>query len=764
MESGTTLRAIALGTLALAVTTASAGADPRPFGVLAEGVLEITAYASFDAGIELAGGRVVASGVFNRVARVPQADLVLLEADGSPVAGFAPHCAAGPGATAASRPCRGGLLALPDGGFLLAGDFGAVDGVAAGGLARFDADGVRVAGYDPLAEVPGRVVAMVLAGDQVLVAFSEDTGGTVRRFGLESAAVPDPGFLHSARVSALVADQQGRPFALLEQGIVRRLLPHSGATDPGWTSGVTGIVRALARDPVTDRLFVLVWNDQGQHGTVRRLDPDAPVGLDELWSAGADPAQPGVAFQTVALEAAGNGQVLIGDRLILPGGEQAQGQRVVSAVDGQFQTFVPGAQAVEPLAPRTPTGWLVADTELRQVDAGLAPVAGFAPRVRRAAGVNDVARAPDGRAAIVGTMTEVDGLPRAGVARLAADFSLDVAWPNVAIEPASPCGRHRCTRARVSLHGSGAVVAMDHVEGAPLVFLIGPTPRTVAIDATGSQVRYRWSNRGEVLAGPGDLLYLSPVGQVCPAHQPNLLIGRITIAMLLSDACQTDATWAVTSTSSSTVPVLSPDGAYLYFATLEQASLDGIDWRVRRVATTPGAVPDPGFAIDLRSTAESRFHLALAIDGDHLYLADRIVAIGAMPWTGPARVDRHHGELDLTWQPGVDRRVLRIDAAGGWVFLLRSAADSSTATITYPLEVVRIPAAAASPGAAQVLATDGRFGDRIGGDTRVARILALGDHRAIVAGHFSDIDGVARDGFAVVGSVEGIFADGFEAP
>ncbi len=767
MAFRTALWSVLLVAALLSMAAASAAiADPRPFGVLPEGVLEITKKASFDSGVELATGRVVVSGDFNRVAREPQYELALFEPDGTIVAGFAPRCAASADPGAEARSCRGQVLALPNGGFLLGGDFGAVDGVAARGVARFDGDGVRIARFDPLADTPGSVAAMALINEWIYVAVHDGSNGVLLRFGLARPGSLDTTFTHPGQVSSIVADNQGQIFVLVDQTVVR-LQTESDDIDPDWSSGVDEAVHTLYHDANTDRLFVLSRQPSSTVSTVRRLDPGSSVGLEPQWTIGTDPAHPGVVFAEQALEAAGNGQVIIRGRLIGQPGlvGDIRGQRAVAASDGSVLVWLPEEQAVWPLAPRWPSGWLVALPELGHVDATLQPIEGFESRVRRTGGVNDVALAPNGRVVLVGTMTEIDGLARTGLARLDADFSLELGWPAVDIPPASPCQfGFSCTRARVAVHPSGAVVALDHPLGAPAIFLLSPRPRALILDESGSILRQRGSNEGEIVVAPDGRVYLTPPNSTCRTPFDHR-IARTSIDDLLSTtSCLIDAGWALTAEDSYSLrsaPVISPDDGYLYFATIVNGEMDHNDWQIRRMATSPGATPDPDFVIDVRSALASDAGFSLALDGDHLYIANAIISINSASWAGPARVSRATGQLDTTWQPGVDRRVLRMDVGHGWAYLIRSASDSEWYTDPYFLEIVRIPTSGADV-AEQVLATDGEFGDRFWKDTRTARILVLDQDRAIVAGHFSEIDGVPRDGFAVVGSVEAIFADGFE--
>lgn len=744
----------------LLVATLPATADHRPFGVLPEGALEITIDPTFDAGIELTGGRVVVSGDFDRVSRRPPGtDVVLLDVDGSRVPGFSPRCAVDAAPGASSRPCRGPLLALPDGGFLMAGDFGAVDGVAARGVARFDANGQRVAGYDPLANTPGRVTSLALIGDQVYAALSHGTSASLRRFGLAIGAEVDPGFQFPQSATRIVADDAGRPF-VLSGGAVHRLDPATGAIDGAWTSGLAGSAAGLDHDPMSNRLFTIEWT-QGM-GVLRRLDPSSPVGFEPDWIA--QEADPSVVWASAqVLGGAGAGRVVVTESIQIASTGFRTRQRVLASADGSVVRAIDGTP-FELLSRRSSAGWLTGRPDVRLTDADVWPAPGFEPRIRRAAGVNDVARAPDGRLAIVGTMTRVEELARSGVARLRADLTLDRRWPAIGIVPASPCGNSTaCVRARVGIGLDGAVVAIDHLIGSPVIFPPGPQPRAVVIDASGQNVRYRSSNRGEITAAPDGTFYLAPPEPTCPSPAGSGRLGRATLANLLAVGCTADPSWGDASASALARPVLSADGGFVYFAVIDQFNSSFVDWRVQRIATHPGAIVDPDFEIRVRTSVETWFRLALAVDGDDLYVADRIVAVNGQPWTGPARFDRHTGQPDPNWQPGVDRRVVRIAAGGGYVYLMRSTVASAPNQPALPIEIVRQPRAA-SPASEEVLATNGVFEDRSVSNTRTGQLIALDDGRAIVAGHFSEIGGVPRDGFAIVGSVEGMLADGFEAP
>jgi hypothetical protein len=758
-QSSLLRRAASIAMLAVSGLVATpAFADARPFGVLPEGALEITSQPSYDSGVELSSGRVVISGDFNRFSRLSQrADLLMLEPDGTRVAGFGPRCTASANPSAAARSCRGRLLTLPDGGFLLFGDFGAVDGIAARGVARFDGNGQRVAGYDPLRDTPGSVGAVALIGPWVHVSISGGAGGAVRRFSLAVDAVPDPSFQYPESATAIVGDNQGRPY-LLSNAVVR-LVPSTGALDPTWSSGLSTTVVALLHDSATNSLFVLQISETGGPRVVRRLRPEASIGVDPAWSVQPPGDLPDQRSWPRSIDGANGGRLLLTEDVQSELGFRAR-QRIIGASVGATQVVFDAERVQAVLAPRSTGGWLVGSPDVRLTDAVLLPQPGFLPRIRRSAGVNDVARAPDGRTAIVGSMSEVAGMPRIELARLQPDLSLDRGWPVVQLRSSAICGgSYRCVRARVGMHPSGAVIAIDQVVGSPIIFPPGPQPLISVVDGAGVALRYQRSNAGHVVSGSDGLLYFSPVPPSCAA-QPNTLLGRVTLETLLAANCTADPSWGASDASSLTAPVIAEQNDFVYFAALEQFSTTAVSWRVRRIGTQAGAVVDPDFDIRVRTNPEGR--LTLALDGDDLYVADRITTINGSPWAGPARFDRHNGQLDTSWQPGVDRRVLRMAAGGGFVFLMRSATPSSVNIVAYPIEIVRL-SRGASAGSEQILTTDGTFGQRFQGDEpATGRILAIGDGRAIVAGHFSEIDGMPRDGFAIVGSVETILADDFE--
>jgi hypothetical protein len=759
MALNTAVKRILLATL-LGVGTPCALADSRPFGVLPEGALEIAAQPSYDSGVELPGGRVVISGDFNRVSRAPAgSEVVLLEANGAQVAGFAPRCAASADPGAAARSCRGRLLALPDGGFLLAGNFGAVDGIAARGLARFDANGTRITGFNPLRDTPGSVGALTLIGPWVHVAIASTTGASTRRFGLAHDAVVDPGFLGPA-AQTIVADNLGRPFILTDSGI-HRLDPESGQFDPTWTSGLRSFPGAIAHDRALNRLFVIERVGSGLSGAVRRLDPNAAVGLEPDWAVQeADPSV--VSSERQSIDATGHGRVLLTDFATNTSGGSRSRQRLLDGADGSVLVDLLPSRQIIVLSTRPSEGWLVARPDLRWTNSDLDLLASFEPRVRRSAGVNDVARAKDGRVAIVGTFGEIDGLPRQTIARLLPSTALDRGWP--AASPSIPfCWVVPCFPAEITINEAGDVLALQHLM--PVSMILPPGLPIiwsgVAIDSAGRFARTHPGSNGRALAY-GEHFYLGPLRSICGPFPFDHTIGRATRSEIFRNSfqyCRADTGWFV-GNDSAPVDMKANEG-FIYVA--ERFFENGVRRiRIRRAPVSGTGFFDRSFDVDLIEESNSPALVIAPVDG-FLYVGGSIREVNGTPWTGATRFRLSDGGHDADWRPNIGTSaIFRLDVAAGWLYLMQAGQASApppTGFRAVQIKRIRIDRPMDAPS---VITTNGLFGASTSIAPRLGRLIALPDGRAIVAGHFSEIGGVPRDGFAIVGSVEAILADGFE--
>lgn len=754
-----------LGTALLASATSAALANPRPLAVLDEGAISITRDADVTSVIELAGGRVVASGQFDRVGGAPQRELVLLAADGTRIPDFAPRCAASASPGAPPRSCAGLLVALPDGGFLVAGTFGAVDGVTARGIARFDANGGRVA-FDPLSNTPGSINAIALVGERVYVALGTSTGTSVRRFALDAGATVDLGYLWSGIATAIAGDAAGRPYVLIRDGNagdVVRLRRDAGAIDLGWFDGVAEPIGALAADAVTDRLFVISGSESSP-AALRRLDPNRLIGLEADWAPQSDGGAAGTTAVPQRIVAAGAGALLVEER-VQDGFDVTPGRyRSLAAATGSEFGQLSSAAGLRAFAARPGGGWVGGGSDVGRRSAALMPDPLFAPRVRRAGAVNDVSRATNGRLAIVGEFQTVDGIAKPGVARLGSDFAVDGGWPQASV-PRSWCFSYRCTRGRVAIHPSGAVVAIDRLVANPIIFPPSPDPRLYAISADGTLVRSRSVDDSEVRIGPDGLVYLSRPWRSCVTASQWAQIARAPIESFLPPSilggCVADPSWEVPPALRIAGPLIDDHDEFVYYVTRTPSTSNALFWSLQRISRAANALPDPTFVVPFTTTLDGWFDQGIAGDANFIYLGSQITEVGGVAWSGPVRVSRTTALVDATWQPGAGQVIHSMSASTDAVYLIRSAGAFVPLT-GFPLEVARISTSGTAGTVTDVLPTDGFF-DQFSGSGRAARVVALPDGRAIVVGHFTAIDGVARDGFAVVGSAERVFASSFEA-
>lgn len=251
-----------------------------------------------------------------------------------------------------------------------------------------------------------------------------------------------------------------------------------------------------------------------------------------------------------------------------------------------------------------------------------------------------IARTPDGKLVIGGEFTEVDGAPRAYLARFNADGSLDTAW--------NPAADNAITA--LAVDASGNVYAggyfqnigglarpwlakLDAVTGAAdpewNAFLQGSVAG-LAFDATGLLYVTGVSEAGLVY-----LLRIDAAGDVDPSWTPN------TGDLSPTDIAVSDG-WAYLSGS-----FFGPDnvGALRRFSTLDSGSYD-FGWQ-----------PSPNARVS-----------DIDLHGANLYVAGSFTQMGNAARNYISRVSLQDGLPDPGWTPDADAAVSEIDADATGVF------------------------------------------------------------------------------------------------
>jgi uncharacterized delta-60 repeat protein len=203
-------------------------------------------------------GKVLVGGNFTAINGVPRSGIARLNSDGSLDLAFDPGAGA-----------NGPVLALarqPDGKVLLAGSFGAVNGVVRSGIARLNADGSVDTEFDPGTAANGPVSAIVLQPDgKVLVGggFSSMNGvsrNSIARLNADGTLDVgfDPGAGPDAGVFALALQPDGKVIVGGEFGVIGDALRNglarlnsNGSLDTTFSVGLGNLsyCQALALQP-----------------------------------------------------------------------------------------------------------------------------------------------------------------------------------------------------------------------------------------------------------------------------------------------------------------------------------------------------------------------------------------------------------------------------------------------------------------------------------------------------------------------------------
>jgi hypothetical protein len=731
--------------------------------------LEITRPAWVDSMAELTDGRVVVSGNHDRVEGQRRQGLLLLDAAGHADPAFRPRCATS--VPASEGACRGRLLALPGGGFLFGGRFDAVDGKPLRSLARYDGSARLDAGFNPLGDDPayaGMTVGWLYRnGDEVYAAIGTATNGWVGnprlvRIDLETGSV-DPTFNAPTGTGRIMAfDGNGRPYVATASNLVR-LDRVTGAIDPTWVTGFNVVeVHGVVHEPASDRLYMLYTIQPSSTRQLVRLDPARSVGIDQDWQ----PPQLGGQAITRWLRvlAAGSGRVLaVADTPVRTLVFRATDSAVVAQSESR-----PLLSAG--LAARSGRGWLIATavdvgpryaagTTLFRSDDALDFRTEFASDFALTGSLTDADRARDGRIAVVGDFSRIDGHWRDGVARLSAQFEVDAGWPS----PALPSLARNYPWAGVAINEAGDVIGYER--GPDAYFTGTPYAGYTVIDRSEPEAR-RFSADFRAILGASDRWFYFPSQWRCGervalrARAPDLLSASE------STPCPFDAAWVPLLPYAISYHLALDASDRLYIGS--SGELSTTPARVRRFLPDPGAPIDAGWQLILSAPQGSNpFIRKIAADNEHAYLEGGYTAINGTPASRLARVRIDDASVDGNWTPRVDlppfdgMPLHYLDADGGGVYAVRYT--GATVSGARPVAIVHWFARGDASTHAEI-GTDARvdFPTLSSSAPRNLRIVALPDGRALVAGAYSTIGGVRRDGFAVIGPVELLFADGFD--
>lgn len=709
--------------------------------------------------VVLADGRVAVSGLHDRVDGRARAGITILGPDGRAMPGREPRCRAG----GSSFPCSGFLHPTSDGGVVLGGQFDRVDEIPIRGLARFDRDGNLVADFDPLgAYLQNRNVAagvVVGRGNHVygISRYSVTPGvyhSDVFRVDLDQGRVDASVTLPSHPIFLHAVDASGRVY-VASNGELVRLDFRRGRIDPDWSAGVNAAGEgSIVYDASTDSLFALTnLAGAASRPTVVRIATDTAVGYDPLWVAELPFQAQTRWFQLLG---AGGGRVLAYAGNAIDSATPAE-HVSLAAADGTIATRRAVGLGGEGRAVRMGDGWLMTDgrvhaetlvpngSSLFRVNAELAIDPGFASNLRLSTWAYAAARAADGRIALLGRYTRIDGQARFGVARLSPSLAVDPTWPAPNV---STGGLH--TRTAIAINEAGDILVDETVFG---VWFGGLGPAVTVIDGDGTTSRrHYWASIHTIRGGSGRTFYLAAPGPICGRALFRSDASRLLATAL--DPCPLDTTWTPQLAATPWAATLEiADRAY--FVAMPSPPVNTI--QLQRYALTADAALDPGWNVTIgAATGESPSVRTMAVVGDWVYLTGRFRYLNGVAVPPLARVSRAGAVVDTSWTPAVAEGLYAIAVDDAHVYAIRPIGPSNP-NYQRAFDVVRW-STAGEGSAPDVLATNGVLGFQDGAD-----ITALGDGRALVVGRFTRIGDYGRDGFAVVGSIDAVFADGLES-
>ena len=737
-----------------------ASADHRPFGVLPEGNIRLDSPAAYDAVVTLSDGRLLVEGDFTRADGERVAGPVLLDPNGRLLRALSPRCV-GQTVVPGRKPCRLSMLALPDGGFVVAGAFEAIDGEPVAGIARYRADAALDTAFRPISLVTAEQQPALIGARLGHLYFRSTASSAVQRIGLEPPYAIDPNYLAANPGASPVLDNTGRLYEIESTqspaSRVRRRQP-SGAIDPDWQAELPSIA-FIRHDPVTDGVFLLSDMQFPPWGRIAvRAHPSG--GLDPDWRLAHVPTDGGQGIplpvgvgagrilseqfdgstRWLASHDAASGRLLRAVPLPVPRGAAffATGESAWIATLGRFSGN-PGAGLYPDLSPTN---------QLVRVDATLAVDPALDTSLHEIGATFAAGPGLAGGWFVGGAFSGVNGVFRNRIARLAPGWEIDRDWRH------DFSARALFPVWRVGQTSDGTVVAGEFQSR--ILQPIDPKPYLLLATPSGSPAQRRWiggsPSRSLVL---GAHVYGSELCQ-WPLHvQPRPATWRVPVSQLLPPAapgngpntCAYDFTWR----ADGGMLAPSPDG-WLYYA---QSLTTGMV--IRRIRTDAQAQPDPNFLIALPPPpAQWSFHVAgLAATRQHVYvsLIENASAGGRV-----LRYLASNGQIDPTW-PTVTRvnATERIAADEEWLYLW----DQAPANPTWrgPWELTR-RSAIDGRATGTLRAVEGTLQRDAGHPD--PEITAIGDGRAIASWRFILLDGVPRDGFAIVGSVEAILVDDFE--
>ena len=687
------------------------------------------------------------------------------------------------------------LAPMPDGDWVVGGEFTSINGVARRNLARLNADGSVDAAWNPGAD--GEISALVAttAGD-VFVGGEFNTIGGMGRVhvaelsGASGTVTAWQAGVEPSEVGALAIDGSGRllvggifgdswPYTHLQRfsattgavdagllaspdGLVQRIAVEAGGSllIAGSFSHVSGVARrGLARVDANGQL-VAGW-DAGGNGEVTAV----AVGPDGARYVAGDFTQIGGAARSglAKLDAAGvadaswnpggaNGRIealaLDGDRLYvggaftqIAGGSRRNLARMDAIGTGTLDAgWTLQADDAVRVAAATASGELWLGGEFRNLDAdlrmGLARLtaaAALAPRtdVEMPAEVTRIQPLANGAAAIAGSFLKVDGAAHRHLARIRADGSVDHAF----------LAQANSTVAALAVAGSSLYVggAFTDISGTA-------RSRLAKLDATTGAIDPTW-----VPAADGVVEALTSTGSELFAAGYFHVIGGVSRSYLAKLALAGSGSVDTGFDAQANAPalVLHSAGSGRLLVSGQFVQIGGATRTAVALLSTTNGSALPWNAVVTGSVR------AMTTDASgRVYLGGQISAAQGVPLCKLARFDGTSGALDTRWLPSTGQGIAALAVIDGALFV---GGEFSTLSGTPRIRLAKLSLSSPFP-------ERDWSADLDPSEMPVASALAAIGTNLWVAGRFSRVGGQPRTSLAALtAGAQTLFSDSFEA-
>ena len=752
--------------LLLATLSSMVAAGPPP---LAHPNVAFAAAGSVFAVARMADGSTVLGGAFQSVDGQPRYNMARLAPDGSLDPGFVAH----------ANGTVQALLALPGGRVLVAGNFTQIDGQPYNRLALLDANGDVDPGFQANnALLNGRVYALAASADGQSVyvggLFNASGYKYLAKFALATGQ-PDPNFqvaFGSGGIRALIPDGVGGLYiggnfqdaggnSALDN--LARVVDNGNAAasvDASFMPVVGALVQALALDAGSVYAGG-TFTSAGSPATTRnRLARFARAGglLDPAWNPDANSSVWSMALTGGNLFVGGVFSTLSGQpRLRLARIDAATGVPSAGWVAEPIKGTVVYALAMTPgnllaggiFSSIGPTS-RVSVAEFALADAAVQAQPDAAATV--AQGPFAVLAHPDGSLWVGGNFISANGQPRNGLARVAADGSLDATVAPLIDGNVSALVVD--SQQRVYALGQ-----FSNVDGQPH-WRIARFASDGTLDAafTAGVSAAGFSAAVTETAMHADILYLTGnftmVGTSGGSQEAAAHVAKLDTVTGLFDTAWTPVIPVPAGKFPTQTLALDPDNDALFIGG-GFTSVDGLPrLGVAKLSMATGEV-DPGFVADVDQLAAGQPGdvWSLAYASGHLYIGGYQFSSvnGTSGFDNLARVSATSGALDASWDAGLPtwayvetltvESPTRLLAAGGGV------RPDGGAVARYRLDATDV--------------IDTAFVPDLNGDG-FSVVYRAADEAALVSGNFDFAEGEARAGLAAFKTENFVFADGFE--